>query len=73
MENKAFERFIKKKQKRQIKESFRVEKIIQRKGMYSEWKGYDNSLKCCIDKKILLHKMSYFPELYTRSEYNINF
>ena len=40
--------------------------------MYSEWKGYDNSLKCCIDIKILLHKMTYFPELHTRSEYNIN-
>ena len=34
-------------------EEFRIEKVIKRKGnkLYVKWKGYDNSLNSCIDKK----------------------
>ena len=34
-------------------------------------KGYDNSLNSWIDKKILLYKISYFPEPYTSSKNKI--
>ena len=45
MEKKLFERIMKKKHKRQVKQCFRVEKVIKRKGdkLYVKWKGYDNS------------------------------
>ena len=37
-------------------EEFRIEKVIKRKGnkLYVKWKGYDNSLNSCIDKKDIL-------------------
>ena len=37
-----------------------------------EYKGYDNCLKTCIDKKIILfYKMRYLLEPYTRSKNKI--
>ena len=49
---------------------FRVEKVIKRKDdkLYVKWKGYDDLFNRWIDKKVLLYKMSYFPEPYTRSK-----
>ena len=42
-------------------------KVVKRKDdkLYVKRKGYDNSFKSWIDKKILLYKMSHFPELDT--------
>ena len=33
--------------------------------------SYENSFNSLIDKKILLYKMSYFPEPYTRNKSKI--
>ena len=45
---------------------FRIEKVIRIKGgkLYVKWKGNENSLNSCIDKKMFLYKMRYFPEPY---------
>ena len=41
---------------------FRIEKVIKEKGdkSYVKWRDHDNLFNSLIDKKILLHKMSYF-------------
>ena len=46
---------------------FRIEKEIKRKGdkLYPKWKGYDNSFKLWIDKKILLYKNYLFFNLWS--------
>ena len=48
--------YKKKKKKEEIKEGFRIEKIIKGKGnkLYVKWKGYDNSFNSWIDKKDLV-------------------
>ena len=45
--------FMKKNFKIQMKQEFRVEKAINRKGdkLYFKWKGYNNSFNIWIDKK----------------------
>ena len=51
-------------------------KVTKRKGdkPYDKWKGFDNRFNSWIEKKkkkILLYKMSYFPEPYTWSQNKI--
>ena len=45
--------FYKKELQKTNKKEFRIEKVIKRKGdkLFVKWKGYDNSLNSCIDKK----------------------
>ena len=68
-------RFLKKNCKRQIKQEFRIEKVIKKKGdkLYTKWKGCGNSLNSWTDKKKLLHKMSYYsePDSYGRNNIKI--
>ena len=42
---KLSEGFMKKNRKKQIKQEFKIEKVIKRKGekLYVKWKGYNNS------------------------------
>ena len=49
-----FECFMKKNCKRKIKKSWKIEKVIKKKGgkIYVKWKGYDNSFNSWIEKKI---------------------
>ena len=46
------------------KSGFRIEKVIKKKDnkLYIKWKVYDSSFNNWVVKKILLYKMSYFPE-----------
>ena len=59
--------FYKKELQKTNQKEFGIEKVIKRKvdKLYIKWKGYDNSLIIRLIKKILLYKMSYFPEPYT--------
>ena len=59
--------FYKKGLQKTDQKEFGIEKVIKRKvdKLYIKWKGYDNSLIIRLIKKILLYKMSYFPEPYT--------
>ena len=52
-EKKLLERFTKKMAKKTNQKEFKVEKVIERKGvkLYVKWKGYDSSFNSCIDKK----------------------
>ena len=47
--------------------TFTVDKVIKRKddNLHIKWKGYANSLTVGLIKKILLCRMSYFPEPHT--------
>ena len=53
--------------------AFRVEKVINRKGdkLYVKWKATIILLIVRSIKNILLYKISYFPEPYTRSKNQI--
>ena len=53
---------------------FRVEKVIKKKDdkLHVKWKGYDDSLTVGLMKRILLYKMSCFPEPYSRNENKTN-
>ena len=50
---KLLEHFTKKDCQKRIKKSFRVEKVIKRKGdkLYVKWKGYSSSFNSWIDQK----------------------
>ena len=52
-EKKLLERFAKKNCKKTNQKTFRVEKVIKRKGdkIYVKWKGYNNLFNSWIDKK----------------------
>ena len=65
--------FHKKEWKKTNQTKFKTKKTIKRKGtkLYVKWKDYDNSFNSCIDKKISLYKMSYFPEPHTYSRNKI--
>ena len=56
MEKKFLETFLKKNCKKQIKQDYRIEKVIKRKGdkLYVKQKSYDNSFNSWIDKKDIL-------------------
>ena len=56
MEKKLLEVFMKKNYKELIKKSFRIEKVLERKGdkLYIKWKGYHNSFNRWINKKHLV-------------------
>ena len=69
--------FYEKELQKTNQQTFRIEKVIKRKGnkLYVKWKGYDNSFNSWIDKKRMLNeilsnaisssKMShYFPKPY---------
>ena len=45
--------FYQKNGKKTNQKEFKVEKVIERKGvkLYVKWKGYDSSFNSCIDKK----------------------
>ena len=47
---------MKKNYKELIKKSFRIEKVLERKGdkLYIKWKGYDNRFNSWINKKDLI-------------------
>ena len=72
MVEKLLEHFAKnncRKQKKK-KNEFRVEKVIKRKGnkLYVKWNPIIILLTVGLIKKILLYKISYFPEPYTCSK-----
>ena len=48
--------FYEKEMQKASQETFRIEKIIKRKGdkLYVKWKGYDNSFNSWINKKDLV-------------------
>ena len=50
---KLLEHFIKKELQKTNQQTFRIEKVIKRKGikLYIKWNGYDNSFNSWIDKK----------------------
>ena len=54
--------FYEKELKKANQIEYRIEKVIKEKGdkSYVKWRGHDNLFNSLIDKKILLHKMSYF-------------
>ena len=62
MMKKLFKCFTKKNRKRQIKQKFKIEKIIKRKGdkLYVKWKVYDNSFNSSVDKKGVVIKWIIF-------------
>ena len=51
---KLFEHFTKKNCKKVNQKEFRIEKVVKAKGddLYVTWKGYNNSFRSWIDKKI---------------------
>ena len=53
MVKELLEHFMKKNWKKTNQQTFRMEKVIKRKGnkLYVKWKGFDNSFNTCIDKK----------------------
>ena len=67
------EKFYEKNLQKTNQTQFRIKKVVKRKGdkLYVKWKDYDIYFNSWINKKILLYKMSYFPEPYTRSKSKI--
>ena len=51
---KLFKHFTKKNFKKTNQKEFRIEKVVKAKGdeLYVTWKGYNNSFRSWIDKKI---------------------
>ena len=65
-----FGTFYEKELQKANQTEFRIEKVLKTKEdkLCVNWKGYYNSLNSCIYKKILLNKMSYFPEPYSHNK-----
>ena len=58
--------FYEKELQKTNQQTFRIEKVIKRKGnkLYVKWKGYDNSFNSWIDKKMLNKILSNAIPLY---------
>ena len=65
-----FGTFYEKELQKANQTEFRIEKVLKTKEgkLCVNWKGYYNSLNSCIYKKMLLNKMSYFPEPYSHNK-----
>ena len=67
LEKKIIPTFYQKEIQKTNQKEFRIKKVIKSQGnkLYVKWKGEDSSFNSWLDKKILLCKMSYFPEPHT--------
>ena len=70
---KIMEMFYEKELQKTNQETFRIEKVITRKGdkLYVKWKGYDNFLIAGLMKKTLYKMSQYFPKPYNRFGGNV--